>query len=495
MGEALYRKHRVKKLQEMVGQQHITTTLANAIKEGRISHAYLFTGPRGTGKTSVARILAHEINRLPYDGTNHLDIIEIDAASNRRIDEIRDLRDKIHIAPTQAPYKVYIIDEAHMLTKEAFNALLKTLEEPPAHAIFILATTEVHKLPDTIISRTQRFNFKPAEAQLAASHLAAIAKKEGLSITPEALALLAEHGRGSFRDSISMLDQASSHGKDVSVETVQTMLGLAPQTAINQLSKIVQNGTPQQLMSELESLNEAGYNAAQVASQLSATLRQLILQGAPQAQELLNLIETLLGVPSSSDPARKLELSLLGHLLQNTPLNSSATTSPAPSTPESTPRSQPKQEVKPPAAIKPDPKKQETAAPKSDEQPTMPTEPAEETLLAGDTWQQVLAGVKAAHNTLYSVVRMAAPRIEEGKLVLAFSFGFHQKRMAEAANRQLIQDIVAKQTGKSVEIVCITEKVIAPQAEAAPHPTPDVPKSDTLESITNIFGGGEVLEG
>ncbi|MEN9380090.1 MAG: hypothetical protein RJB15_1786, partial [Pseudomonadota bacterium] len=164
MGQALYRKYRSRSLDEIVGQDHVTSTLKQAIKQGRISHAYLLTGPRGVGKTSIARILAHEINELPYeDDSTHIDIIEIDAASNRRIDEIRELRDKVNIAPTSAKYKVYIIDEVHMLTKEAFNALLKTLEEPPAHVVFILATTDAHKLPETIVSRTQRFSFKPVD--------------------------------------------------------------------------------------------------------------------------------------------------------------------------------------------------------------------------------------------------------------------------------------------------------------------------------------------
>ncbi|MEK7153167.1 MAG: DNA polymerase III subunit gamma/tau, partial [Patescibacteria group bacterium] len=176
MGKALYRTYRSKKLSEIVGQEHITTALDHALKKGTISHAYLFTGPRGVGKTSIARILAHEINGLPYNEDRpDLDIIEIDAASNRRIDEIRDLRDKVHIAPTSAKYKVYIIDEVHMLTKEAFNALLKTLEEPPAHVIFILATTEVYKLPETIISRTQRFAFKPVDMPKVIAHLRHIA--------------------------------------------------------------------------------------------------------------------------------------------------------------------------------------------------------------------------------------------------------------------------------------------------------------------------------
>src|SRR4029077_6909319 len=147
MGQALYRKYRSKSFSEIVGQDHITKPLQNAIKAGKISHAYLFTGPRGVGKTSVARVLAHEDNDLEYkDDSMHLDIIEIDRASNRRIDEIRELRERVHIAPTSAKYKVYIIDEVHMLTREAFNALLKTLEEPPAHVVFILATTEAHKV-------------------------------------------------------------------------------------------------------------------------------------------------------------------------------------------------------------------------------------------------------------------------------------------------------------------------------------------------------------
>src|SRR6201996_9324428 len=171
MGQALYRKYRPRSLDQVAGQAHITKTLKNALDKGAISHAYLFTGPRGVGKTSIARILAHEINGLPYtDDSMHLDIIEIDAASNRRIDEIRDLRDRVSIAPTTAKYKVYIIDEVHMLTKEAFNALLKTLEEPPEHVVFILATTEVHKLPETIISRTQRFTFKPVPLEQVSAH-------------------------------------------------------------------------------------------------------------------------------------------------------------------------------------------------------------------------------------------------------------------------------------------------------------------------------------
>jgi DNA polymerase-3 subunit gamma/tau len=229
MGKALYRKYRSKNLDEIVGQPHITQTLKNALEQQTFSHAYLFTGPKGIGKTSIARILAYEVNKLPYDEeATHLDIIEIDAASNRRIDEIRELRDKVHIAPTSARFKVYIIDEVHMLTKEAFNALLKTLEEPPEHVIFILATTEAHKLPETIVSRTQRFTFKPVSMAVAIAHLRSIADQEGVQIEDDALELIAQHGGGSFRDSISLLDQVRGQTGIITLSDVQAMLGIAP---------------------------------------------------------------------------------------------------------------------------------------------------------------------------------------------------------------------------------------------------------------------------
>ena len=176
MSKALYRKYRSKKLSEVVGQNHITTVLESALKQNRIAHAYLFPGPRGVGKTSIARILAHEINNLPYsEEENHPDIIEIDAASNNGVDDIRQLRDNVQVAPFSAKYRVYIIDEVHMLSKAAFNALLKTLDAPPEHAVFILATTDAYKLPATIISRTQRFVFRFISKEDVCRHLEFIA--------------------------------------------------------------------------------------------------------------------------------------------------------------------------------------------------------------------------------------------------------------------------------------------------------------------------------
>ncbi|HLC91595.1 MAG TPA: DNA polymerase III subunit gamma/tau, partial [Candidatus Saccharimonadales bacterium] len=310
MAQALYRKNRPKSLDDVIGQEHIITTLKNAIKTGKISHAYLFTGPRGVGKTSVARILAHEVNKSPYnEESTHIDIIEIDAASNRRIDEIRDLRDKVHIAPTSSKYKVYIVDEVHMLTKEAFNALLKTLEEPPAHVIFILATTEAHKLPETIISRTQRFNFKPIEIQLAIERLRQMAKAEKIEIDDKALALIAEHGDGSFRDSISLLDQASSSDKNVNIKDIERMLGIAPADALQKLVDALSDSSPQELLELLTGLREQGYQASHLAKQLSQTLRAQLISGKTSlpVSRITELLKQLLEVTGSSQPDRLLE--------------------------------------------------------------------------------------------------------------------------------------------------------------------------------------------
>src|SRR5919198_4943113 len=217
-GPALYRRWRSRGFFEVVGQANVTRTLRNAVRSGSVGHAYLFAGPRGTGKTSTARILARAVNCLnPQDGEpcNHcapcqamlanrcLDLVEIDAASNNSVDDVRDLRDKVHYAPTEVKRKVYIVDEAHMLSTGAFNALLKTLEEPPAHVLFVLATTEVHRVPATILSRCQRFEFRRVPFDALVARLRHIATREGYAIEDRALELLARQGTGSVRDAVS----------------------------------------------------------------------------------------------------------------------------------------------------------------------------------------------------------------------------------------------------------------------------------------------------
>jgi DNA polymerase-3 subunit gamma/tau len=218
---ALYRKYRPQSFGDVVGQEQLVTLLSNSISQKKISHAYLFCGSRGTGKTTVARIFAHDI------GCNPEDIIEIDAASNRGIDEIRELREAVRTSPFSSPYKVYIVDEAHMLTKEAANALLKTLEEPPSHVIFILATTDPEKLPQTIVSRCQKVIFKSPDLQTLAERLIFVAKGEGRALSTESALLIARHGKGSYRDALGVLEQvlAVAEGKTIADNDVTSALG------------------------------------------------------------------------------------------------------------------------------------------------------------------------------------------------------------------------------------------------------------------------------
>lgn len=493
MGKALYRKYRSKSLSEIVGQDHITKALGNALEQGRIGHAYLFTGPHGVGKTSIARILAHAVNDLPYDeASTHLDIIEIDAASNRRIEEIRDLREKVNVAPTSAKYKVYIIDEVHMLTREAFNALLKTLEEPPAHVIFILATTEAHKLPETIVSRTQRYTFKPIELSAIVKHLKDIAKQEKIDVTDTALELIAEHGGGSFRDSISLLDQASNIGTKIDVADVERLLGIAPRQAVQELHDALVNGTASRLLDNLNRLHEQGFQAASIAKQLAAVLREDILRAKPvlSPQTTLRLLGDLLSVPSAYEPRSFLELILLDYVLGKQVIE---LTEQAPE-PIAEPTPKPAKTKKAEAA---QPPAKEVEAEKPPEPPTEPLLTLKHKIKKIDgpfaeAWPTILASVKEQHNTVYSVARMAEPVLEGNKLTLKFVFPFHQKRLAEAKNKQLLVSVVEHVTGQKITLECEVDK--SAQPPFADAPTPPLPDSGAINNISNIFGGAELLD-
>lgn len=418
MSEVLYRKYRSKTLEEVVGQPHITKTLSNAIKSNNIAHAYLFTGPRGVGKTSIARILAYKINDIPYElDSSHLDVIEIDAASNRRIDEIRDLREKVHIAPTSAKYKVYIIDEVHMLTKEAFNALLKTLEEPPAHAIFILATTESHKVPETIISRTQRFSFKHITPQTIAGHLNKIAKIEKINISTEALDLIAEHSNGSFRDAISMLDQIRGI-KDSAIgkADVELFLGIAPQELIVDLYDSL-TSSPKLAIETLQNLRDQGVQSVATAKQLMQIIRYHSLENdLPKLlnENYTNFSRSLLEVQNSIQPDIELEIICVGLAIKNQ-------IAPTVLTPRDTPVESPQ-------------KIQDLASDPVEEPETLGTILPE--ML--EIWQKVLAAIKSNHNTLYSFLRMVRPEFSENKLTLYAKFPFHQKRLSDSKNLAII---------------------------------------------------------
>ena len=287
--KSLYRRYRPLSLADVVGQEQVTKPLIAALKQGKISHAYLLIGPRGCGKTSVARILAHEVNGFKYElEDNYVDIIEIDGASNRGIDNIRELREKVAIAPTTGKYKVYIIDEVHMLTKEAFNALLKTLEEPPAHAIFIMATTDAYKVPVTITSRTQTYTFSLCDSDTMFNYLKNVATKEKIAITDGALRLIVKRGGGSFRDSLSLLDQISTLSDDeIDEALVIKAMGLPEDEKINVLLADYVAGDLAKIAEDLKGLLSSGIKPETLAEEMINT----ILSGP--RPELLPLLSKL----------------------------------------------------------------------------------------------------------------------------------------------------------------------------------------------------------
>ncbi len=294
MAVSLYRKYRPARFEDIIGQDHVARTLVNAIKLDRVSHAYLFTGPRGTGKTSTAKILAMALNceagegrpTATPDGTcpnclairrgSALDVIEMDAASNRGIDDIRDLRDKVHFAPVEGRVKVYIIDEVHMLTPEAFNALLKTLEEPPAHAVFVLATTEPHKVPATILSRCQRFDFRRPSVGEVVGVLAGVAAQEDIEVAETSLMVIARAAGGSFRDAVGILDQLATYtGGKISLEETLDILGIVRHDLLFEIVDLVHEEDTQGALLFVERLSQAGTDYTQFVKDLLTHLRDL----------------------------------------------------------------------------------------------------------------------------------------------------------------------------------------------------------------------------
>ena len=298
---SLYRVYRPQTFSELRGQGHVARTLANAVRNGSVAHGYVFAGPRGTGKTSTARILAKALNCAGPDGEHRLtsptpepcgvcapcreiaagaclDVIEMDAASNRSIDDVRDLRDTIAFAPVRDRFKVYIIDEAHMLTREAFNALLKTLEEPPPNVVFVLATTEPHKLPDTIVSRCQRFDFHRPTMQQIVALLTAIAAQEEVEIDEEALETIAEHAQGGFRDAIGALDRLRSFAEGrIHTDDVLAVLGVTDTQLLIEITDIVVDRDPSAALAFVHRLYERGVNFGQFIADLLRHLRRLFL--------------------------------------------------------------------------------------------------------------------------------------------------------------------------------------------------------------------------
>lgn len=502
MSQALYRKYRSRSLDEVLGQDHVTNILRRALEQGKIAHAYLLTGPRGVGKTSVARILAHEINQLPYDeDASHLDIIEIDAASNNGVDDIRALREKAQVAPVSAPKKIYIIDEVHMLSKPAFNALLKTLEEPPAHVVFILATTDADKLPATILSRVQQFFFRPIPADIMARQLTTIAEKEGFAIEAEAARLIAERSHGGFRDGISMLDQLSAladANKPLSSADVAQYLGLSATETLENLLELYQQRDASGALNLLSELEQTGTDPIVLSRQLLSLLRARL----HQQPALIQLVKQLIEVDRHPHPDLKLltifmdngeQIADTSSELISPSIASPKTTAKPPATtskppveaPESpaatseTPAAQPAKN-----SPKTAPKKQQTNISKSketadtaapaDHQPTSNNPPSSATDI---DWDKIITLAKEQSFAIATLLQKCSWRRDGNTLTLYVGNAFNKKKLDDAKNRPLIATIVQQVAGTELDIATIGQK--------AP------PKDAELAKIAELMGGGE----
>lgn len=456
--KALYRKYRPLDLAEVVGQDQVTKPLANSLKNGKINHAYLFIGPRGCGKTSVARILAHKVNNFDYIAEDsYVDIIEIDGASNRGIDDIRELREKAAIAPTIGKYKVYIIDEVHMLTPPAFNALLKTLEEPPRHVIFILATTDAHKVPITITSRTQVYTFKLLATDEMQKFLTKIASQEKLAIEDEALKIIARRGGGSFRDSLSLLDQISSlSNKKITKEMVIAALGLPDDDKIETLLQEYQTGNLEGITTTLKDLTLSGIKPEIITEEL---IKSIIKNPNPPT---LPLLEKLSDVKPPFPEAR-----LLVALTSN--LTTSQETRPVPqiepkkkataAKPSAVPKIEPSQKSRPNT---PGPEGREITTPAPSVTPT------------NFDWQNFLDQVKVLNDAMYSQLQKCE-----------FSFNHHTLELYP--KRKIVKAILSRDNNRAILSQALPgNKIIVHEVNEQPRHT----ETDaTINKLSDIMGG------
>jgi len=530
MSQVLYRKWRPRRWDEIVGQDHIVQTLRNSVASERIAHAYLFAGPRGTGKTTTARVLAKAVNCLhpdaaarPCDQCEHcqainagrfLDLIEIDAASNTSVEDVRDLREKVHFAPNQGRYKVYVIDEVHMLSTAAFNALLKTLEEPPPHAIFVLATTEAYKIPATVLSRCQRHEFRRVSVAEIVKHLSRVAEWENLQVAEAALTLIARQATGSLRDALSLLDQLASSGSEITLEKAQLVLGTATTQAVLQVIDALLAGEASAGLECIHQALDAGSDPRQFARQIINHLRNVLLiqsgnvsqvEAPPEerahgerhaqalsSQQVLQCIyafnQAATNARAAWHPALPLEMAFLealnalsqgrmgeGESPSQSPARAAPASTPTEAKPSPSPevaQRMPNEAASPPQVVSETPSNQESEQDK------------EHNVRLKECWQQVLQQVRAQNPNLYGLLNSCKARYIRGNvLYLAFASEIVMNKIAKRENLEIVERVISQNLGSAIRVRCTVS--------AARHNTipPEVDSNGMVATAVRDLGG------